>query len=283
MNLDSLKALAANLPESHKQNAQDLLERMEAVVEGIGDEPIRWRAPMLRMLQATSDRSKAPKGAGPGDFILGEDKLDQPLPFIILTIYNGRQYWSPDKDENKMLCSSPDGKVGYIGMECNKCPHGKFDEEARKSDCGKVKQALVITADFKEIFVLNFSKTNYTVGMELETFAKKAGVAPYRRVYNLSSKTNSKYKNVEQFVVEPAAGAEKNVAADLVDFLKELFEVVRDDRKASLEKFYEIIEVKRQGGAPALTNESADSVVLLEGPSDGGAEGDNDLASKYSV
>lgn len=282
MNLDSLKELAANLPESHKQNALDLLERMEAVVEGIGDEPIRWRAPMLRMLQATSDRSKAPKGAGPGDFILGEEKIDQPLPFIVLTIYNTRQYWSPDKDEAKMLCSSPDAKVGYIGMDCNKCPHGKFDEEARKSECGKVKQALVISADFKEIFVLNFAKTNYAVGTELETFLKKAGVAPYRRIYNLSSKTNSKYKNVEQFVVEPVTGADKNVAPELVDFLKELFEVVRDDRKASLEKFYEIIQIKReQGAAPALMD-SADSTVMIEGPAEGDS-GDSDLASKYSV
>src|SRR5579859_5435468 len=204
MNLDSLKELAVNLPESHKQNALDLLERMEAVVEGIGDEPIRWRAPMLRMLQATSDRSKLPKGVGAGDFLIGEEKVDQPLKGIVLTIYNTRQYWSPDKDEAKMLCSSPDAKVGYIGLDCAKCPHGKFDEEARKSDCGKVKQALMIDADFKEIFFVNFAKTNYAVGTELEGYLKKAGVAPYRRIYNLSSKTNAKYKNVEQFVVEPA-------------------------------------------------------------------------------
>jgi hypothetical protein len=285
MNLDSLKELAAKLPESHKQNALDLLERMESVVEGIGDEPIRWRAPMLRLLQATSDRSKLPKGVGAGDFMIGEEKVDQPLPLIILTIYNTRQYWSPDKDEAKMLCSSPDAKVGFIGLDCNKCPHGKFDEEARKSECGKVKQALAITADFKEIVVVNFSKTNYAIGTELEGFLKKAGVAPYRRIYNLSSKTNAKYKNVEQYVVEPATGAEKNVATELVDFLKELFEVVRDDRKESLEKFYEIIQVRReQGTTPALTNESADSVVMIEGPVEtADAGGDDGLASKYSV
>lgn len=284
MNLESLKVLAAELPESHKQNALDLIERMEAVVEGIGDEPIRWRPLLLRLIQATSDRSKLPKGVGAGDFMLGEEKVDQPLKVIPLYIGNGRQYWSPDKDEAKMLCSSPDAKVGYIGLDCNKCPHGKFDEEARKSECSKIKQMLVIKADFSDIFTINFAKTNYAIGTEFEGLLKKAGVAPYRRIYQLSSKTNAKYKNVEQYNVEPAPAAEKNVDAALVDFLKELFEVVRDDRKASIDKFYEIIQLKRENGqTPQLTNESADAVLQIGGPGEEVSDGDSELASKYSV
>lgn len=282
MNLDSLKELAAKLPESHKGNAEALIERMESVIEGIGDEPIRWRPLLLKLIQATTDRSKLPKGVGAGDFMLGEDKLEQPAKVIPLTIGNGRQYWSPDKDEAKMLCSSPDAKVGYIGLDCAKCPHGKFDEESRKSECSKIKQMLVIAADFSDIYSINFAKTNYAIGTEFETLMKKAGVAPYRRIYHLSSKTNSKYKNVESFVVEPAPAAEKVVDAELVDFLKELFEVVRTDRKESLDKFYEFIQIRRASDtAPQLTD-SADSVLSIEGPVEDSGE-DSGLASKYSV
>jgi hypothetical protein len=284
MNLDSLKELAANLPEAYKQNAQDLIERMEAVVEGIGDEPIRWRAALLKLIQATTDRSKLPKGCGAGDFILGEEKVEQPLKVIPLYIGNGRQYWSPDKDEAKMLCSSPDAKVGYIGKECAKCEFSQFNEETRRSECSKIKQMLVIKEDLSDIFSINFAKTNYQIGMEFESLMKKAGVAPYRRIYHLSSKTNSKYKNVESFVVEPAPAAEKNVAPELVEFLKELFEVVRQDRKESIDRFYEIVQMRREGN-PQLGHDSADTVLQIEGSVVDSADSDvgSDLASKYSV
>lgn len=283
MNLETLKQLAAALPESHKSNAMALLERMESVIEGIGDQPIKWHPLLLKLVQATTDRSKLPKGVGAGDFMLGEDKMDQPLPVIPLYIGNGRQYWSPDQNEAKMLCSSPDAKVGYIGKECAKCEFSQFNEETRRSECAKIKQMLVIAADFSDIFSINFAKTNYQIGVEFEGLMKKAGVAPYRRIYNLSSKTNSKYKNVESFVVEPAAAAERNVAPELIDFLKELFEVVRQDRKEAIDKFYEIIEIRRSAegnGVAQLTNETADSVLSLEAPTESES---SDLASKYSV
>lgn len=286
MNLDSLKQLAAALPDGYKANAQALLERMESVIEGIGDEPIRWRPLLLKLIQATTDRSKLPKGTGAGDFMLGEDKVDQPLKVIPITIGNVRQYWSPDQNEAKLLCSSPDAKVGYLGYDCGKCQFSQFNEETRKSECSKVKQMLVIAADFSDIFTINFAKTNYAIGTEFETLMKKAGVAPYRRIYQLSAKTNAKYKNVESYVVEPAPGNEKNVPLELVDFLKELFEVVRQDRKESLDKFYEIIEVRRGAtSAPQLENGSADSVLQLEGAiiEAGADDGGSDLASKYSV
>jgi hypothetical protein len=284
MNLDSLKELAVALPESHKQNALDLLERMEAVVEGIGDEPIKWRALLLKLIQASTDRSKLPKGVGAGDFMLGEDKIDQPTKVIPLYIGNGRQYWSPDKDEAKLLCSSPDAKVGYIGLDCAKCQYSQFNEETRKSECSKIKQMLVIAEDFSDIFFINFAKTNYAIGTEFETLMKKAGVAPYRRVYQLSSKTNAKYKNVESFVVEPAPGDTKIVATELVDFLKELFEVVREERKDTLDKFYDFIKIRRaQDGdiTPQIADDSADAVLTIEGPATD--EGSDSLASKYSV
>lgn len=281
MNLESLKELAKDLPAPYKENAEALLERMGSVIEGIGDEPVKWRAGLLRLLQPTSDRSKLPKGVSAGDLLIGEEKQDQPLDGIPLRIGNIRQYWSPDQNEAKMLCSSPDAKLGYIGLSCAECPHGKFNEETRKSECSKVKQVIVIKRDLSDIFMINFAKTNYAIGNEWETMMKKAGVAPYRRVYAISSETNKKYKTIESFVVETKSGNEKNVEDALIPFLTELFTVIGQERKESLDKFYEIVQARKQD-QNLLTNSSADSeVVMLEDNSE--SSGTSSLASKYSV
>ena len=280
-NIENLQALAANLPTGYKEKAEALLERMNSVIEGIGDEPITWKPNMLRLVQGTTDRGSIPKGTSIGDFVLGESRVERPLKFIPLIVWDGRQYWSPDQTESKMLCSSPDAKLGYIGMDCKSCPHSAWDEEAKKSECGKVKQALVIAEDLSDIFQVNFAKTNFAAGLELVGLMKKAGVAPYRRIYSLDSKTSSKNKNVENFDVRPSD--DRNVKAELLEFLGELFRTIQGDRKAHLEAFYAMIEDRRQSGqltalaAPA----QADETIAL--PNDASEGEVSDLAKKYQI
>lgn len=285
-NLDSLIALAANLPKGYKENAETLLERMGTVVEGIGDEGIAWKPPILRLVQGTTDRSSIPRGTAIGDFVLGEERAERPLKFIPLLVWDGRQYWSPDQTENKMLCNSPDAKLGYIGNYCNQCPHSKWNEEENKSECSRIKQSLCITEDLSEVFLVNFAKTNYATGMDFVNLLKKAGVSPYRRVYELDSKTNSKNKNVENFAVKPSD--EKATKAELLEFLAELFKIVQSDRKESLEGFYRVV-LERKERAPQIAGPSggADSTVMLTDDSGNAASGGeaevSEMAKNYVV
>jgi hypothetical protein len=288
MNLETLSALAAKLPAPYKENAENLVSRMGEVIEGIGDEPQKWRAPLLRLVQGTTDRSSIPKGTAIGDMLIGERKMEQPFKYIVMRTWTGRQYWNPDPNESNMLCSSPDAKLGYAYGYCNQCDFAVFNEETRKSDCSKTKNALVITADLSEIAHIVFSKTNYQAGMNLETYLKKAGVAPYRKIYGLSTETNAKYKNVENYAIELLDEKERTVHADLVPFLQELFKVVGDDRKESVDKFYEIVlERKEQGlleNSAAKNSGGADTTVLIEDSTSEGAEtAVSDMARNYSV
>lgn len=287
MNLDKLKALAENLPKEFKTNAQALISRMEEEVEGIGDEPIRWRPSMLKLVQGTTDRGSIPKGTAIGDFVLGEQRVEQPLKFIPLRIWEGRQYWSPDQNENKLLCSSPDAKLGYIGSYCNQCPHSKFDEVARKSECGKTQNVIAILADLSDIFTVGFAKTNYKVGLELKTAATKAGVALYRRTYALTSETNKQYKNVENYSFEPLGDAEKVTPEGVLEFVKELFDIIGADRKESVDKFHEMV-LSRKSAAPALAAPAAEqnTVLLTDESGTDEAAGEStvsDLAKNYQV
>lgn len=290
MNLDALQELAKKLPKGVKENAEALLTRMGEVIEGIGDEPIRWKPSMLRLVQGTTDRTSIPKGTAIGDILLGENKLDQPVKFIPLRMWTGRQYWSPDPNESKLLCSSPDGKLGYTYGYCNQCPHSVFNEETRKSECGKTKNILVIKDDLSDIFQITFAKTNYQVGMEIESLMKKAGVAPYRRVYGLTTHTNSKFKQVENFAIEILNDKDRTTNEAFVPFLQELFKVIGDDRKESLDKFYELVNSRKNQPALAAPEASggADTTVVIEDNSgasaeEGGEPQVSDMARNYVV
>ncbi|HET8686534.1 MAG TPA: hypothetical protein VFM18_07695 [Methanosarcina sp.] len=286
INTERLFALAANLPKGIKENAEALLERMSAVIEGIGDEPITWKPPILRLVQGTTDRTSIPKGTAIGDFVLGETKIDRPFKLIPLMLWTGRQYWSPDQNESKMLCSSPDAKLGYIGNNCNEksCPHAKWDEETNRSECGRVKHALCISHDLKELFAVNFAKTNYATGMDFESLLKKAGVSPYRRIYDLDSTTNSKNKNVENFSIKPSD--HKDVPAEYLEFLGELFNLIKADRKESLDQFYIMVN-ERKERMPQLSNSnSSEGTVSLSAPVEGEGTSDavvSDMSKNYVV
>lgn len=281
MNLQNLKTLSKDLPKGLKENASNLLTRMEEVVEGIGDEPIRWKPSLLKLVQGTTDRTTIPKGTAIGDFVLGQKMVERPMKFIPLRIWEGRQYWSPDPNEAKLLCSSPDAKLGYIGMYCNQCPHSKYDEVAKKSECSKTQNVISITADFSDIFVATFAKTNYKIGMDLKSKATAALVSPYRRIYSLDSQTNSQYKNVVNYELTVPTGDDSKTKEDLVPFLKELFDIVGADRKEALDKFHTLVlsRAKTETALPAPDTDN-DSVELLPASA---TDETAELAKNYQV
>lgn len=262
-NFEKLADLAKNLPPAYSSKAVALVERMCEVIEGLSDKPMEWRPLTLKLVQATTDRSKLPKGATIGSLILGEDIVKTPLKVIPLRVYTTRQMWNPDPAASTMVCSSPDGEVGFRYGNCKTCPNSKFDEVEKKSACNKTITIVSVTEDLSNIFYTNFSKTNYANGLDWQSLMKKAGVSPYKRIYELSSCTSPKVKNVEIIKVEPVTGnnaINENVSA----FVEELFRLAGDDRKVQLENFYEYIENKKDASTLMITEtDSHDNVTLI--------------------
>jgi hypothetical protein len=250
---------------------------MGEVIEGISDRPIEWRAETLKVMQGTSDRTKLPKAATIGSMIVGDKILENPTKVHVIRMWDTRQYWSPDQNEAKLLCSSPDAEVGYIGKKCRDCEFSKFDEEARKSACGKSKTALVIAEDLSELFMVNFSKTNYSAGRDWAAMMKKAGVAPFRKVYELHTETSKAYKNVESLLVEPAG----NTAPEVLGFLEELFRRTTADRKEHLENFHKMVMANRQN---QVALEAPDEgTVLIEHTAEDTSGAQDGMAKQYSL
>lgn len=276
-NLEKLQELTGKLTGSYKSNAEALVTRMGEVIEGISDKPVEWRPETLKVVQGTSDRSKLPKKAAIGSMVVGEKVLDNPVKVIPIRMWSTRQYWSPDQNEAKLLCSSPDAELGYIGKKCRDCEFAKFDEEAHKSPCGKSKTALVIAEDFSDVFLVNFSKTNYSAGRDWEGMMKKAGVATYRRVYEMHTETSKQYKNVEALSVEPVGP----IDSENLSFLEELFRKVTSDRKEYLENFHTLVMSNRQNNA-LLEAPQEDTVLIEQKPEAASSDQDN-LSKKYTL
>ena len=255
-NLVRLAELAKEVPGQPGKNAQALVQRMGEMIEGLGDKPIPWRAPTLKLVQSTSDRSKLPKGATIGSMVLGETVVASPLRTIPIRLYTTRQMWNPDSDKATMVCSSPDGDTGFKYGSCKACPNAKFDEIEKRSACNKTITVVSVAEDFSNVFFTNFSKTNYSNGLDWQGLMKKAGVSPFKRIYEISSGTSPKAKNVEILKVEPVSG-DNNVGDKLLPFVEELFRVVGEDRKSSLEGFYKYLETRASGDtAPGLVDHS---------------------------
>ncbi len=282
MEVQDLIGLTNDLPEAVRENAQALLEKMSSSIEGIGDTDISWRPPILKVVQATTDRSSLPKGTTIGDLVVGDTKQEQPLKVIPLRMWDSRNMWDPDKDSKRILCRSPDAITGSQGQACKTCPHSQFDQENNRVDCTKNKTFLVISADLSEIFEVNFSKTNYQNGMEWTSLMRKAGTAPYRRIYELHAETSKKYKNVEALLAEPVGLPAGSVEAEYLPFLEALFDRVSSDRKDHLEAFKEASTLRASQLALSAPAE-ADTAGYIEAPAESASSTQSEQAGKYSL
>ena len=209
--------------------------------------------------------------------------VSQPLDVIPMGVWNGRQFWSPDQNEAKLICSSPDAKVGYLGYDCKTCPHSRWNEETRRSECGMTYEFMVIKADLSDVFKISFSKTNYAIGKEWFGKIKDSGKQLYSRKYGVSTKTNAKYKQVESFNIEYYNEAsQRDVPEENKAFVYEIFKGINSDRKEMLDVFHKNIMDKRARGdiAPVLLSDNASATPAITVSVEGVV---SDSAKKYSV
>jgi hypothetical protein len=281
MEFEKLYELAEQLPESVRDNAVELLTRMNTKIEGIGDTDVEWYPPLLKIVQGMSDRNKLPKGAMIGDVIIGERKVESPMKFIPIRVYESRQYWSPDQNEARMLCSSPDAQVGYLGFNCKSCPHAKYDEEAKRSECSKLEVVMAMSEDLSELFVINFAKTNYNEGREFKSKLRKAMVPPHKRVYGLRSESSKQYKNVESIKVDVLEKDKQATNEATLPFLVELFNQIGVDRKKMLDDFHAMIKERQANGAAQLPPPVDSEIKQISVETS--ESNVSDLAGKYSI
>lgn len=234
--LDSL----ASLPETLRSKAEDMVSLMFSTIDGVGDTPQKWIPPYLRVVQATSDRSRLPKGATVGTLLIGDTIIDAPKRIIPIMIFGTKAYWNPDQTQSSMICRSPNGELGSTGQPCKTCVFGKFDKASgTKSACSSVHNALVVSEDLSEIFYVQFAKTAYAEGSNLKKMMQAAG-GSYMRSYDLLTQTHPVYKNVENLTARPAQPTDKEIRP----FLSVLYNHLKNDRNKYLADYTLAIKSK---------------------------------------
>lgn len=259
---DSMKTAAAAIEDKDlRQNALDLIEQMEDVVEGIGDVPQSWHPEFLRLVQATTDLDTCPEGAKPGKFIVAEEAVDS-VDAIPLRLWKSRKMWSEDQNDTRAICESPDGKVGWRYGDCQTCPHSQWNEEENKAGCTKQIQVLCITRDLRTVFLATLAKTSYRAGMDWEKAMRSAKVGTYKRMYRIGSTKHKDKKQINLYEVTSVPRGEYDMAP-IEGFLVELFNFISEMRRNQIEAFYANLELRRQN--MALASPEPPSALLSSG------------------
>lgn len=279
----AIKAAIEGLTGAHRQNALDLVERMESTIEGIGDRERGWAPPFLKLIQPTT--GDVPDGASAGSLVVGDEvllkKKGDALTLIPLRVWDSRQYWDPDPNNAQQLCNSPDAKTGYTYGNCFQCPYGKWVDD-KPAPCGKSKSFLAITSDFAHIVQINFAKSNFKFGKDWEGLLKRASVSPYRRAYAMTTEKAAKAPTYNMKV----APADVRPEPEHLDFLQALFAKIGDDRKAMLDNFYEGVAARKERKALAGPSEDTvedEAINVIETDADEGESEVDSGAKGYAL
>lgn len=229
--------------EGVRSNALSLLERMEAVIEGIGDRPLTWQPTIMKVLQSMSNMDNITEGGAPvtaGSLVAGNVTVANGLPVIPLCLWQSRSLWDPDTDNTKRLCSSPDAKVGWAHGNCYDCAFGSSKEEGKAPPCNKEYSFLVIAADLSDVFKLTFAKSQYKSGMDWQKEISYTRTHPYKRVYGVRGDSSAKNKKVKEIRASLIGNtnAQEFATDAYMTFLNALYEKQTHDRKQSLVEYH---------------------------------------------
>ena len=255
---DNLSKLAEGIQnEQRRNNALALLSRMTEVIEGVGDRPITWQPKLVKVLQALSKTDGISGNAKPGALVAGSEVVPNGSEVIPLMTWTSRSMWDPDKDSNRKLCSSPDGKVGYAHGNCRQCPFGNSDKPGVPPPCNKEQAFLLIRRDFSDMWRLTFHKTQYRDGKDWSDLIKNSRTHPYKRAYAVSGADYEKKKSIKT-IKASLLDVKEEIPADELAFLEAMYFKQLNDRKIYIENYHEYVEKRlTDNDTPALENDNS--------------------------
>lgn len=255
--MSKLTALSALLDdEKIPTETRDKIRALRDVANpnkpGMEEAEAAWKVPRLLIHQPTTQNEMKPDSAKQGDlFTTAGQLLERPLGIIVLYIF--KENINFPKNSKIPLCYSPDGKTGSPFGECLKCPHlpyglqngGKGDQT--QTDCQNNIVIVALTADLKQVCVIQFGKTSRKAGAALTTLAGQQG-AVWKQSYLVD--TEKKTGEVGVYYVYKTAPTGKDNSEDVTRLANALYDLFVAERDRALHAHY-----TRQASAPAVAAE----------------------------
>lgn len=235
------------LDKGTQEKYQNLADKIAGQSSAFEECESEWRPAILKLVHPVTDDPKMPEGAKPGDYFFDGGLLKRPCNLVVAYAYPTRANF---KDEQGLVCTAErvdlrgrnekDTSVSIYGDKCAECP---FDDQpfrhGKPTDCNNQMNVIVIPEDLREIFLIRFSKSSWTVGNSLVDMAKATPGNPWNRFFALDSKLESRDKGSGKFAVPVVTSidAEKQPVPDhLKAFAEFVSEQVKEFRKVERDK-----------------------------------------------
>jgi len=274
---ENLLKLASAIPEENlKANATNLIEKMSEVISGIGDRDITWQPTFIRIIQGTTDTSNISAAEGAtvnvGSIVVGNEAVKQGMKVIPIALWQSRTLWDKDEDANgRKICNSPDAKVGWRYGNCNACKFG-IGGESTPPPCNKEYAFLLMDADFSNMYMIKYHKSMYRTGMDWAKEITQARVHPFKRVFELNSRSQEKKKTVKEIHAKLHGITANLLSPEAMLFLEAIYKKQVSDRATFLLANAESVKERMIARANGDTGRSISHVQDDSDPLDGVSE-----------
>lgn len=125
-------------------------------------------APLVYIRLRHGNSKNVPKGLNiePGNFFTDTKNLGEAFEAMLIYAHDSRKYFPGGAELGAPECQSHDGKFGSRHGECSKCPYSQYDEQKKRSPCGKAFAVMLATPDFSTIGELTFKGTGTAAGRQ---------------------------------------------------------------------------------------------------------------------
>jgi hypothetical protein len=178
---DQLLMLAddSTMPDNLRQVVRNLVALSAPDRPGLEEMTGAWNVPRINIAQPTTRSEAKPESAKNGSLYTTEGKLLD-LPWGGIPIYFHEENINfPKGGGNNPVCQSPDAKLGSPFGECLKCPNLPFGKqnggrgEQKQTDCYSNIVAVMLAADFSQVYKVQFGKTSRKAGAALLALARQ--------------------------------------------------------------------------------------------------------------
>jgi hypothetical protein len=240
--MEKLLALADHpeMSAALQQCVKDLAALASTQKPGMEEVTTAWRVPRVNIVQPTSQSEAKPEAAKNGDFYTTAGQI-LTRPFGIIPIYFHEENINFPKNEKNPACFSPDAKLGSPFGECLKCPHLPFGKQnggrgdQNKTDCQNNIVCIALTADFKQVVMVQFGKTSRKTGSALLSLAGQQSHV-WKQSYLLD--TEKKTADVGVYYVYKVQPTGKDNDAGVQKMAHALYELFVAERNRALRDHY---------------------------------------------